>query len=280
MKIRVTREFEVATDPTDMDLRVHTDASFWLWDLLLQQVRTGDVVLDVGAHQGSFTIQAAARGAKVIAVEAGENNVRLLRETVRLNPSLDIWVNHCAAWSERTTLRFAQNRAWGMVAPEGVEVQAVPVDALVGDLLDRVRCVKIDVEGAEPEAVRGMQRILGLGVDVLYETNTHTLTLLGGTLRGLRQQFTEAGYTSYLVHEHALYKMGPDDTQPTVVGDCLGTKREPTHLGLPVHEKMQDEFLVAEMIRLIDLPESRAHVRREVEGRPDLLTPDLAAALG
>lgn len=295
MKIRVTREFEVAVDPNDMDLQVHTDASFWVWDLILQQIKTGDVVVDVGAHQGSFAIQAAARGATVIAVEAGENNVRLLRETVHLNPSLDIQVFHCAAWFENTTLRFAQNRAWGMVSetPESVEVPAVCVDGLVVSWgFDRVRCVKMDIEGAEPFAVRGMPQILEKGVDVLYETNTHTFNLLGGSIQGLRSQFTAAGYTSYLIHEHALYRMGPSDTQPTVVGDCLATKREPSWLGLPVHDCMDDDFLVAEMIRLIDMhdaptmslsatrSQNRQHVLRELEKRPDLKRPALLAAIG
>lgn len=43
------------------------------------------VVIDVGAHIGAFTIFAAARGARVIALEPVSENFQLLEENIRLN---------------------------------------------------------------------------------------------------------------------------------------------------------------------------------------------------
>jgi hypothetical protein len=52
------------------------------------RLREGDVVIDVGAHVGMFTVKAAMsvgeRG-KVVAIEPVEENVRLLRKNVELH---------------------------------------------------------------------------------------------------------------------------------------------------------------------------------------------------
>ena len=52
-------------------------------EMLLRAVAPGATVLDLGAHIGSFSVAAAARGYHVIAVEAGADNVELLKESVR-----------------------------------------------------------------------------------------------------------------------------------------------------------------------------------------------------
>ncbi len=58
------------------------------------------------------------------------------------------------------------------------------MDGLLGRLgWDRVDAVKLDVEGAELAAIRGMAGLLS-GPNapiVLYESNTHTLQFFGDT---------------------------------------------------------------------------------------------------
>jgi hypothetical protein len=52
------------------------------------RLREGDVVIDVGAHVGMFTIKAAmsvGEKGKVVAVEPVEENLRLLRKNVELH---------------------------------------------------------------------------------------------------------------------------------------------------------------------------------------------------
>lgn len=267
----------LAVDPSDdTALRIQIEEGLFNWKLLLSQIQVGDVVADLGAHQGIFTAHAAARGATVLAVEAGSINAQLLRHTARMNPNLDVRVHHCAAWFEKTTLGFTQNRAWGMVDERSeTRVPAERTDDLVGDLLDKVRCVKMDVEGAEPHALRGMPELLKRGVDILYETNDYTLNLLGFDIRSPRKILADAGYTSYLAHEGAIYRLREDDSQPTVVADCIALRGDPKRLGVPVNEPMSDKKLVSEMIRLINLPQSREFVRREISKRPDLATAEL-----
>jgi FkbM family methyltransferase len=131
----------------------------------LYSVRRGDVVLDCGAHVGVFTDLALRLGAaKVVAIEPDPVNLECLRRnfvseiaggTVLIVPE--------GVWSSRTVLQLHEsNTNSGMnsvVTPEGGRVFQIPVttiDQLVADLgLERVDFIKMDIEGAEREALRG-----------------------------------------------------------------------------------------------------------------------------
>src|SRR5207302_1788440 len=62
-----------------------------LCELVLHLLRVSEglrgaaTLVDVGAHLGSFSLAAAAAGHRVLAIEAGTDNVRLLRTAVAYN---------------------------------------------------------------------------------------------------------------------------------------------------------------------------------------------------
>jgi FkbM family methyltransferase len=129
-------------------------------------IRPGDVVLDCGANVGVFTRKALDMGAsQVIAIEPGPENVECLRRNfapeiasgrVRLVPK--------GVWSTIDTLEFhvdPENSAADsfLINRPGSRMVRVPVttiDSLVRELaLDRVDFIKMDIEGAELEALDG-----------------------------------------------------------------------------------------------------------------------------
>lgn len=129
----------------------------------------GDVVLDVGAASGSYVLPALARGAAhVYAVDPRQNGVA--------DPSIDIllasldangWRGRCSIlpfglWSQRGWLVVHDGPPPSdFYPPETFPVpdRAMPVTALdqadVLHGLERLDWVKIDVEGAEVEVLRG-----------------------------------------------------------------------------------------------------------------------------
>src|SRR5260370_34686004 len=55
------------------------------FELALDLAPPSGVILDLGAHLGTFALAAAASGRRVIAVEASPRDVELLRESARAN---------------------------------------------------------------------------------------------------------------------------------------------------------------------------------------------------
>jgi len=142
----------------------------WINDLSPDHlVRQGDTVLDVGAHVGVFTFEALKRGAaRVVAVEPDPVNIECLRrnfeEEIREGR---VSIFEGGAWSKTGTftLHLGDNSAWNSmtetVGGESIEVPTAPIDDIVQTHgLDRVDFIKMDIEGAEKEALRGAERTL------------------------------------------------------------------------------------------------------------------------
>jgi len=140
----------------------------WMWGWL--KIDGGGVFVDVGAHVGRYTIplaKAVGDGGLVIAVEPHPENYEILVRNIELNGLKNVVAVNKAAYSRvcklklYTALRHGQH---SVVKDHGlgyVIVDAEPVDDILNRLgVEKVSCVKIDVEGAELEVLKGMRRTL------------------------------------------------------------------------------------------------------------------------
>jgi FkbM family methyltransferase len=139
-------------------------------------LRPGDSAIDVGGHIGFFTMQmAAAVGpeGRVYAFEPLDTNAELLERSIAENGFGDrIRFRRAAVGAEAgtATLTFpveTLNSGGAYLLRDGTaalagnrrqEVPLVALDAL--DLRRPVRFIKMDVEGAEPQVLRGAAQIL------------------------------------------------------------------------------------------------------------------------
>lgn len=126
----------------------------------------GGVFLDVGAHVGHYTLRAAGKASRVIAVEADPGTAERLGRNLALNSITNVTVHNVAAWDERTELhlhspngheRDGSTRV--LAGGEGPATTAVPLDDLLAGE-GRIDAVKLDVEGADLHALRGMAKTL------------------------------------------------------------------------------------------------------------------------
>ena len=135
-------------------------------------VDEGDIVVDVGANVGWFTLLAASlvgEKGRVHAVEANAKNVALLHRSVRRNGFNERVQIHPVAASDRAdTLVLAPQAGSNGIVDEGwwfasqFDVQlvhALALDELLGSL-DRLDLVKMDIEGGEYRALQGFRRLL------------------------------------------------------------------------------------------------------------------------
>jgi FkbM family methyltransferase len=117
------------------------------WD-----IKPGEVVVDVGASYGAYTLTAAACGAQVLAFEPEPTVFVDLLENIKLNPGMQV-KPVCGALAEKSGL---MNMA--IYAPHwpkqtiSCSYPALPLDTLP---LDHCDWLKIDVEGAEYSVILG-----------------------------------------------------------------------------------------------------------------------------
>lgn len=135
-------------------------------------IRQGDIVVDCGAHVGSFTHLALARGAaKVIAVEPSPRNVECLRRNFAAEIADGrVVVYPKGVWHREELLVLRQTEANSAAdtvvmeqpgARQGETVPLTTVDLLAAELgLERIDYIKMDIEGAELPALQGAKASL------------------------------------------------------------------------------------------------------------------------
>jgi FkbM family methyltransferase len=158
--------------PGSLKIRLSVVASnIRLHRLIDEAVAPGATVVDVGANIGYNTVYLARRvGARghVVAVEPAADNLRVLRENVAANALANVVVHAAAAGRTRDVRDLFLRGEISAVnslfhesvyaAVTGVEkVEVVPLDEIVEGHAD---FIKIDVEGAELDALEGMTRLL------------------------------------------------------------------------------------------------------------------------
>jgi FkbM family methyltransferase len=143
----------------------------------------GGVFVDVGAHIGRWTVRMAGRCSRVYAVEPNPAALVTLRQHLALNNIDNVTVIELAAWDAEATLelddpnhRLAGGSTRTLMpgdtwrnAKEGetpgqlnpVLVNAGRLDAVSALVkLDRLDLIKLDVEGSDLHALRGMAELL------------------------------------------------------------------------------------------------------------------------
>ncbi|MBI5282705.1 MAG: FkbM family methyltransferase [Candidatus Solibacter usitatus] len=135
------------------------------------QVRPGDIVIDIGGHVGTYTHLALHRGAaKVVVMEINPLNLECLRRNFAGEIAAGkVVICPRGAWSSETSTKFnfsRVNSGMGSVVfdqnSDGqIEVPLVRIDTLMAELaLPKVDFMKLDIEGAEREALAGARQTL------------------------------------------------------------------------------------------------------------------------
>jgi FkbM family methyltransferase len=125
-------------------------------------VRHGDVVLDCGADIGTFTRTALRRGASVVvAIEPNPQKEPCLRRNFEKEIADGrVIVYPKGVWNEDSVLELNDEVFFGPNG-SGVKVPLTTIDKLVAELkLPKVDFIKMDIEGAEKQALAGARETL------------------------------------------------------------------------------------------------------------------------
>lgn len=171
--------------------------------------KKGGIILDIGAHTGSYTLAAlsANRSATVVTFEPHFMNYARLNLNLRANgfPTKDAFMLAVGRRSE--TLPFTIKTGLDYLTTGGslgkqengfaFNVQTVALDEFLSDQAKaQVRLVKIYVEGLEEECLTGMQSILEKSKPLVFFECVHAKT--GSDVQRI---LTGYGYHFYEVDE-------------------------------------------------------------------------------
>lgn len=154
----------------------------------IESMKAGDVMYDIGANIGSYSVLAGAKGVKVYAFEPEAENYALLVKNMMLN---NIEPNaYCMAISDEEkagTLYAGQQEVGGAchsfnekvghdLAPRETKFTqgcfGMPLDRMIQDGLPHPQHLKIDVDGLEYKVIKGATNILANGLkSILVEVN-------------------------------------------------------------------------------------------------------------
>jgi FkbM family methyltransferase len=166
-------------------------------------LRQGDLFVDVGANVGSYALWAAELGADVIALEPAEDTFALLQENIALN-GYPIRAIRAAAGGRPGAARFTSGQdCLNRLDPDGTaETAVLTIDSVIGDRV--VAGMKVDVEGFEIDVLRGCDRALSEHRVRLIqlEWNAASMGAVGTDRQPVAELLSKHGYR--------LYGAGPD----------------------------------------------------------------------
>ncbi len=152
-------------------------------NLFAKNITSGSIVFDIGAHVGFYTLLASRlveAGGKVVAFEPLPDNLTYLYRHLEINRVPNVEVIEAAVSDTSTILRFKQgsHSSMGAIAPGGeLEVKAVSLDELLRDgKIAPPDFIKMDIEGAEYQALHGAKMLLSTYHPVIFLA-THSPSL-------------------------------------------------------------------------------------------------------
>lgn len=177
-----------------------------------RHLQPGDVVLDVGANAGLYTVIAAravGESGHVYAFEPDQRALALLRRNVAVNGLKNVTVIEAAVSDETGERPFAAASDTALSSLAAIQRddqqiegwRTVPTvrldDAIVTHDISGVRFLKIDVEGAEKLVLDGAANLLSrapAGFTILFEAFERNAEAFGYTVRELLETLQSKGF--------------------------------------------------------------------------------------
>ena len=201
---------------------------------VLRLMKSGGIFVDVGANVGffSFLVAGSCPSSRVCAIEPVSRNIRALRKAKEANGSTNVEIIHAAVsdgdGETKIKYRFLDSGSPSIVGYFGskavVEEFMMEEDVRLVSLVSlmhrngdgsRVRCVKIDAQGAELDVLKGAKKLLEDG-RIEHLIIEHNETAYGRKVRDFLLQF------GYVPHH-----IGLDGTLvPLASGEDLRHKRD------------------------------------------------------
>lgn len=181
------------------------------YNLLKKLIITEGIIVDAGAHIGTFSVPAVLDGSSVIIIEGAAKNVECLRMTFEGHQDVHeaILADNVRKCSfSRDTGPFG----WMVEDPDG-DFTTNTIDNIVGSR--NICAIKLDIEGGEILALDGAKETLSREKPpILMEVNGYCLMQHGHRSEDLLKKVEEHGYAIFFIAAGTFVRVDTSDLFP------------------------------------------------------------------
>ncbi|MCV0399646.1 MAG: FkbM family methyltransferase [Nitrosarchaeum sp.] len=190
-------------------------------EIVKKYVKKGDVVIDIGAHIGYYTLlfsELVGEHGKVYSFEPDPENFELLKKNVDINKCSNVKLIQKAVTEKKSKIKLylsdedrATNRIYDAQLNDtsnSIEIDATSIDEEFRDMNMKIDFVKIDVEGSEEGVFQGMESTIenNKNIKILSEFFPHLIKKYGGSAEN---------YLKFLLkHNFKIYKISKEKESP------------------------------------------------------------------
>jgi FkbM family methyltransferase len=216
--------------PTDLDLTppilLHGTYEPHVEKAVVESLRPGDTVIDVGANVGYHTLamaNAVGSDGQVHAFEANPEVMRLLKATMFVNGfsnwkglgRVSMYENAALDRSDTITLasapgHYGSGHVMTGISPSSdhsagystrVDIPAVTLDAILADRVEKVALIHMDIEGSEPLALHGAQALIerSPNIKIITEWSVGMMAARGVRVEEYVVWLSERGFGFWLI---------------------------------------------------------------------------------
>ena len=185
-------------------------------EIFRQFCKPGLIVVDVGANVGLYTVIAAScvgKNGKVIAIEPHPESYRYLQKTIEANGLSGVKSFNVALGDRRETISLfltdenkADSRIYDATGQRPkITTQMIDLDHLLAENeIDAVQLIKMDIQGAEGLALRGMLGTLAKSPEIVIFTEFWPWGIeeTGESAAGFLRELMRAGFRFKAIDEN------------------------------------------------------------------------------
>jgi len=185
-----------------------------LTEVFKRILRPGDVVVDIGANIGYFTLLASGlvgELGRVYAFEPAPDNFALLNKNLTANASKNVYAIQKALSSHKGSGKLLlEAKNWGshrivetVADGQSVEVEMISMDEFFTNGNQRVDAIKMDAEGSEIRILHGASGLLRNNPDLALFSELHpkVLRAAGHCPNQYLRMLVDQGFVMYAIDE-------------------------------------------------------------------------------